>query len=437
MNAILARLSGQLQDGQLLDGFQAERWAICERVPKAVVFPENEDQVAELLSIANEEGWHCVPCGRGTWLRGGSEPRGVDLVLALSRMNTLLAHEPDDLYFEAEAGLGLDALHGRVSEHGQWLPIDPPGDARGSVGAMVSLGCAGPLRAGFGTPRDHVLGATIVTGDGRLLRLGGKVVKNVAGFDLLKLMAGSWGTLGVITKVTARLHPLPEVDRTLLFKCRDATECTALASLIICAPVLLAAVEVLIPGDREEGQSDSTPLVAVRVLESAAAVSQAENVVTEQAGTPPFRCLEGEESRAIFANVQRMEEGAELVLRLSLLPSRLPELAMMAQELVDLCDPDVGWGARLAGHAPSGILRVMISRLDRREGGLDRALAVLERLRLSLEAESGSLVISEGPQDVVGPLGAWGDVGSAAALMAGLQREFDPGAILSQGRLGP
>ncbi len=437
MNAILARLSGRLQEGQVVDGFEAERWAICERVPKAVAFPENEEQVAELLSIANEEGWHCVPCGRGTWLRGGSQPRGVDLVLAMSRMDTLLAHEPDDLYFEAEAGVGLDALHGRVSEHGQWLPIDPPGDARGSVGAMVGLGCAGPLRAGFGTPRDHVLGATIVTGDGRVLRLGGKVVKNVAGFDLLKLIAGSWGTLGVITKVTARLHPLPEVDRTLLFKCRDATECAALASLIIGAPVLLAAVEVLIPGDREEGQSDSTPLVAVRVLESAAAVSQAEQVVTEQAGTSPFRRLEGEESRAIFANVRSMEEGAELVLRLSLLPSRLPELAMMAQELVDLCDPDVGWGARLAGHAPSGILRVMISRLDRREGRLDHALAVLERLRLSLEAQSGSLVISEGPQDVVGPLGAWGDVGSAGALMAGLQREFDPGAILSQGRLGP
>ena len=173
------------------------------------------------------------------------------------------------------------------------------------------------------------------------------------------------------------------------------------------------------------------------MLESAAAVSQDEQVVTEQAGTSPFRRLEGEESRAIFANVQSMEEGAELVLRLSLLPSRLPELATMAQELVDLCDPDVGWGARLAGHAPSGILRVMISRLDRREGRLDHALAVLERLRLSLEAESGSLVISEGPQDVVGPLGAWGDVGSAGALMAGLQREFDPGAILSQGRLGP
>ena len=436
MNAVVARLSGRLQAGQIMDGFQAEAWTICERVPQAVVFPESRDQVAELLSIANEEGWHCIPCGSGTWLRGGRQPPAVDLVLSLNRMDRLLAHEPDDLYFEGEAGLALDELQGRVSEHGQWLPIDPPGAASASLGATVGIGCSGPLRAGFGTPRDHVLGATLVTGDGRLLRLGGKVVKNVAGFDLLKLIAGSWGTLGVITEVTARLHPLPEVDRTLLFKCGDASECAALAGLIISAPVILAAVEILVPGDREEGQSDSTPLVAVRVLESSAAVGQADNVVTDQAGAAPFRRLDAEKSRAIFDNVQSMEEGAELVLRLSLLPSRLAELVTMASELVELCDPDVGWGARMAAHAESGILRVMISRLDRREGGLDRALDVLERVRLSLESQGGSLVISEGPLDVGGHLGVWGEVGSAGALMARLQREFDPGAILSQGRLG-
>ena len=80
MNAVVARLSGRLQDGQIMDGFQAEAWAICERVPQAVVFPESRDQVAELLSIANEEGWHCIPCGSGTWLRGGRQPRAVDLV---------------------------------------------------------------------------------------------------------------------------------------------------------------------------------------------------------------------------------------------------------------------------------------------------------------------------------------------------------------------
>ena len=119
MNAILARLSGPLQEGQVVDGLEAERWAICARVPKAVAFPENEEQVAELLSIVNEEGWHCVPCGRGTWLGGGSQPRGVDLVLAMTRMDTLLAHEPDDLYFEAEAGVGLDALH-------RWAASDAP-----------------------------------------------------------------------------------------------------------------------------------------------------------------------------------------------------------------------------------------------------------------------------------------------------------------------
>jgi len=436
MNAVMARLSGRMQAGQIIDGSQTGAWTICEKAPQAVAFPENQDEVAELLSIANEEAWHCVPCGSGTWLRGGGRPQAVDLVLSLNRMDKLLAHEPEDLFFEAQGGVRLDELQEQVSRHGQWLPLDPPGAARGSLGATVGIGCAGPLRAAFGTPRDHVLGATVVTGDGKLLRLGGKVVKNVAGFDLLKLMTGSWGTLGVITKVTGRLYPLPEADRTLLFECQDSAECAVLARLIVSAPIILAAVEVLVPGQRENGQSGSTPVVAVRLLESRAAVEQAERIVVDQAGTAQFRQLEGGRSRAAFAKVQNMEEGAELVLRLNLLPSRLPELMELAWELAELSDPNAGWGVRMAAHAESGILRIMISRVDRREGGLDRVRAILYRLRLSLESEGGSLVISEAPLDIVRDLGVWGDVGSAGALMRGLQREFDPGGILSRGRLG-
>ncbi|MEE2668425.1 MAG: FAD-binding oxidoreductase [Gemmatimonadota bacterium] len=435
MNAVMARLSGELQAGQVIESSRAEDWVICGRVPQAVAFPENEDDVEKLLAIANEEGWHCIPCGNGSWLRGGGQPQAVDLVLSLKRMDQLLAHEPDDLFFEAQAGVRMAELQGGVSKHGQWLPLDPPGTARGSLGATFGIGCAGPLRAGFGTPRDHLLGATVVTGDGKILRLGGKVVKNVAGFDLLKLMAGSWGTLGVITKVTARLYPLPEIDRTLLFECRDSAECAELARSIVSVPIILAAVEALVPGQRESGEANSTPVVAVRLLESQAAVEQAEKIVTDQAGTARFRRLEANRSRATFTKVQNIEEGAELVLRLNLLPSRLPELMALGWELAEFSDPDAGWGVRMAAHAQSGILRIMICRLDRREKGLDRVRVALDTLRHSLESEGGSLVISEGPPDVVRHLGVWGDVGSAGALMLGLQRKFDPRAILSQGRL--
>ena len=434
MNPIAALLASQLPEGQVVEGFHAEAWAVCDRVPRAVVFPKSEYEVAQILTMASAEGWRCVPSGKGTWLRGGQPPEAVDVVLSTTRMDRVLAHAPDDLYISAEAGIGLDLLARRVLDGRQWLPLDPPGALRGSLGATVSTASAGPLQAGFGTPRDHVLGATLATGDGRLLHLGGKVVKNVAGFDLLKLVLGSWGTLGVITSVTIRLHPVPELDRTLLFESPDVHSAARLARAIAGSPVSLAAVELLAPGEREGRDRSSAPLVAVRILESPSAAEEVERVVSERADTAPFRRMDGQDSRAIFENVRAMEDGAELVIRLSLLPSRISDLVEMAVSLAEMADPDVGWGARMAAHAQTGVLRIMIARVHRREGWVESAVSSLAGLRLSLESEGGSMVISQGPPEVVGTLGAWGEVGSARGLMRDLQREFDPASILTPGR---
>ena len=434
MNPLVGLLSDRLSEAQVVDGSEAERWAVCGRVPQAVVFPESEEQVAEILSLSGEEGWQCIPGGRGTWLHGGQPPQGVDVILSTERMNDISAYEPADLFIEAQAGAGVDEMERRTLECRQWLALDPPGGDRGTLGAMVAVGAAGPLQAGFGSPRDQVLGATLVTGDGRVLGLGGRVVKNVAGFDLLKLVTGSWGTLGVITSVTMRVHPVPAIDRSLLYKGSDPTEGAALACRLATAPLSLAAVELLVPGDGESGANSSSPLVAVRILESVDGADEAERIVSERAGMPPVQRLEGEKSAAIFANVRAMEDGAELVLRLSLLPSRLPELVEMTSRLSGLYDPTAGWGMRLAAHAHTGVLRVMIARMIRSDDGLDQATVVLGVLRRSLEAEGGSLVVSQGPPEIVGAMGAWGESGEVAPFTAGIQAAFDPASILAQGR---
>ncbi len=434
MNPLAGLLTDRLSEPQVVDGFEAERWAVCGRVPQAVVFPESTEQVAEILSLSSDEGWRCIPGGRGGWLHGGQPPQGVDVVVSTKRMNDVTAYEPADQFIEAQAGAELDALARRTVECRQWLALDPPGGGRGTLGAMVAVGVAGPLQAAFGSPRDQVLGATLVTGDGRVLGLGGRVVKNVAGFDLLKLVTGSWGTLGVITSVTMRLHPVPASDRSLLFKGRDLLEGAALACRLAQVPLSLAAVELLVPGDGESGASAASPLVAVRILESVDGADEAERVVSERAGVPPVQRLEGEESAAIFENVRAMEDGAELVLRLSLLPSRLPDLVEMTSRLSGLYDPTAGWGMRLAAHAHTGVLRVMIAQMTRSDEGLKQASVVLGVLRRSLEAEGGSLVVSQGPPEIVESMGAWGESGPAAPFTTGIQAAFDPASILAQGR---
>ncbi len=435
MNSLAGMLTGRLSAAQVVDGIEAEHWAVCGRIPQAVVFPESEEQVAEILSMSSEEGWQCIPGGKGGWLHGGQPPQGVDVVVSAERMNEISAYEPADMFIEAQAGAELEVLERRTLECSQWIALDPPGGERGTLGAMVAVGAAGPLEAGFGSPRDQVLGATLVTGDGRVLGLGGRVVKNVAGFDLLKLVTGSWGTLGMITSVTMRVHPVPATDRSLLFKGRDPAEAAALACRLAQAPLSLAAVELLVPGDAESGANASSPLVAVRILESVDGADEAERLVSERAGIEPFQRLEGEQSAAIFENVRAMEDGAELVLRLSLLPSRLPELVEMTSRLSGLYDPTEGWGMRLAGHAQTGVLRVMIAKMTHSTDGLDQARVVLGVLRRSLEAEGGSLVVSQGPPEIVGALGAWGESGPVAPFNAGIRAAFDPASILAQGRL--
>jgi glycolate oxidase FAD binding subunit len=435
MSSIAGFLANKLSKRQVVDGSRAEAWAVCNRFPHAVVSPENETQVAQVLNLASAEGWSCVPSGKGTWLKGGHPPNAVDVVINMADMDHVSAYEPDDLFITTETGLGLDLLSRYVLDGGQWLPLDPPGVKRGSIGATISTASAGPLQAGFGRPKDHILGATLATGDGRLLRLGGKVVKNVAGFDLLKLAIGSWGTLGVLTSVTVRLHPAPVLDRTLLFQGTDVSSAARLANAIVGSRVSFAAVEVIAPGEREDKDGYSTPFVAVRILEPISVAEESTRIMCEQVDATPFKCLEGQDSQLIFDDIQTMEDGAEMVLRLSLLPSKLPSLIEKAKELGELADPNVGWGTRMAAHASTGVLRVMIDCLHRRKGWLEMLTSSLSNFRCSLESEGGSMVVSQGPPEVVEIVGAWGKLGPVTELMRGLQKEFDPASILAPERI--
>jgi glycolate oxidase FAD binding subunit len=150
----------------------------------------------------------------GHWLDAG-RPCPATETLDLSGCSGVVEYEPGDLTLTARAGTSLADLAAITRAEGQWLPLDPSGPAGGTLGATVATASAGPLSSAFGTPRDQVLGCEIVTGAGRVVRAGGRVVKNVAGFDLVRLSIGAWGTLGVITELSVRLRALPEVERTL------------------------------------------------------------------------------------------------------------------------------------------------------------------------------------------------------------------------------
>jgi len=416
-----------------------------EGLPAAVLSPSTEEELAQVLAKASAEGWRVLPAGLGTWLEGGG-PSEVSLVVTTRRMMAVHEYEPADLTFTAGAGLSLAALRGTTEPHGQWLPLDPPGGLGGSLGAMVALGAGGGLRHLYGTPRDHILGLTLVSGDGRVLRWGGRVVKNVAGFDVTRLTVGSWGTLGVVTSVSARLFPLPESDVTVMVRGRDLSDLLPLARTMARSSLPLAAVELLDPLDAhgstsvEAGGAAASPGLVVRLLGSKAQVEEMEARigVDLSQGFGTLTRLEGPESRAFFDRMDIWEEGADLVARLSLLPSSLGTLLGEAQELGALTARGSTEGARfrLSAHVGAGIVRVAATGL---QVGGDTSVAwaeALRRLRARLEEGGGSLTLSSGPAGLLRDVGAWGKAAGEWRIMTGLKGQFDPHGILAPGRLG-
>ncbi len=415
-------------------------------LPAAVLAPSTEEELARVLARASEEGWRVLPAGLGRWLEGGG-PSDVSVVVSTRRMQEVHEYEPANLTFTAGAGLSFSGLRKTTEPHGQWLPLDPPGGLVGSLGAAVALGIGGPLRHLYGTPRDHVLGLTLVAGDGRILRWGGRVVKNVAGFDVTRLSVGSWGSLGVVTSISARLFPIPEAEVTLIIQGGKVSVLLPLARAMALSSLPLAAVELLDPlelkgsGLAEVGAEPAGPGLVLRLLGSHAQVEEMEARVrsdlSHEVGS--LQRLEGETSRAFHETLNGWEEGADLVARLCLLPSELGTLLDEAEEVRDLvskASSPPGAGMRLSAHVGAGVLRVAVPKLPEGDGGLDPWVSSLRSLRARLEERGGSLTLSSGPSALLREVGAWGAAGEEKALMAGLKAEFDPQGILAPGRLG-
>ncbi len=215
-------------------------------VPAALVAaPATTGQASAVLAAAAELGLTVIPRGNGSKLAWGSPPERADLIVETSRLDRVIEHAAGDLVATVEAGVGLDRLAEVLAKAGQRLALDPPVlRPAGTVGGLVATGVAGPLRLRYGTPRDLLIGMTVVRADGTVARSGGKVVKNVAGYDLGKLFAGSRGTLGLITEATFRLHPLPAAAAYVTIKRDSPADVDRLVGIGLRAPIAPVAAEL-------------------------------------------------------------------------------------------------------------------------------------------------------------------------------------------------
>ena len=430
-------LRGVLPSERILTGEQTRAWSVWPTPPGAVVFPESTDEAAAVLERASREGWLVEPAGSGTWLWSGSSSSPPDLVLSAARMKRVLHYEPADLTITVEAGMTLTELEAVVRPHRQWLPLDPPGRKR-TMGAVASTGVWGPLGASCGGPRDMILGLRGVTGDGRPFQVGGRVVKNVAGFDLVKLLIGSRGALAFITEVTTRLLPRPESDRTLVLRGRSLDELVHAAVVAYGLKVTPAAVELLERRLPLEGRSEA--VLAVRLIGLEERVRDEEAAITrafEAAGHGALQELTADEALALWREIRHLEDDTDLALRLSISPTRLPELTELVRGLGRMRggrDELSRSAVRMAMHGGAGALRVAVPNLRVDSGWAERWADRLEDLRRAISWRGGSLSVTRAPAPLMALLEAWLTPSPHGELMAGIKRVFDPAGILSVDR---
>lgn len=348
--------------------------------------------------------------GRGHWLDAG-RPCRADSVLDLAPHSGIVEYEPGDLTLTARAGTTLGELARVTRAEGQWLPLDPSGSPEGTLGATIATASAGPLASSFGTPRDQVLGCELVTGTGDVVRAGGRVVKNVAGFDLLRLNTGAWGTLGVLTEVSVRLRALPELDRTFAVELSAAdawrwwrgTEYAPLAAELV-SPAMGATLG-----------TGARAVLLVRLggnetLVSAAAMSLGALGDGREVATPVWDALAAS------------EPPGSAVLRLSTAPSRCPALWERAAAIVE----------RAAGWAHATLARGVVRCILPVRGEDEDEMARLRGITGALQ-HLGTTVVERLPASLWPSLVA---PSAADPLSIGLRNAFDPDRLLNPGILG-
>jgi glycolate oxidase FAD binding subunit len=397
-------------------------------VPRCVVRPGTVEAVAAVVRAVGRQGGALVPAGNATHLGIGFPPRRYDVALCTSQLTRIVSHDADDLTTTVEAGVTLHDLNTRLQEAGQWLPFDPPRGRDVTIGGLIAADRNGPLRLAHGKVRDFLIGLRVVMADGAIVRGGGKVVKNVAGYDLPKLFVGSFGTLGVIVEATFKVRPRPREMRLYVVPARSVAEATQMAlgtSRGRLVPVLLEAVNEL------AAETIGLPTGAALVVASAgseAHVAAQESFLRDETGDRLTRC-DANEMESLLSALRDFPQPADeevLVVRLSVRPAELPTLLQRieAEAVARRISPEI------TAHAGNGVAWLQLSA----DVDLHSVALFAEWIRLHARQSGGWLVFETLPRRLRGQVDPWGFYGPTLPLMAAIKQKLDPQRILSPGR---
>jgi glycolate oxidase FAD binding subunit len=386
--------------------------AIDGVAPQMVAEPGTAQDLARALRWGHDAGVKVAPRGGGTKLGWGNAPAACELVLSTARLNRVLEHAWADMTVIVEAGCRVADLQKTLAQHGQHLALDPLWPERATIGGILATNDSGTLRVRYGSLRDLIIGITVALPDGTLAKSGGKVVKNVAGYDLAKLFTGALGTLGVIVQAIFRLHPLPRESRSLSFRGTPDSLNQLLLSI--------QSSKLTFTGLQLRAQQASAQL-DVRFDGTAAGIQAQVNQITQIAGSN----APADAAANAWTSHQAIWEGAApaLVAKFSVLPAQFAAVCAAVERLA---------GAQsLAWKIVAQSVGTGYARLEGSEPALRTALLTL---RDELAKMGGTLVALGCPVAVKRGLDVWGPTSDAQPLMVRIKQRFDPDGTLNPGR---
>ena len=421
--------------------------ALDGKKPKMIVSPKTIEEVAKIVSYANEQNLTIVPMGNGTKMGMGRIPKKIDIILSTCRLNRFTDSDTDNLTLSVESGITLNEVQKGLAKDGRgyFLPLDPPFTEKATIGGIVATNSSGPKRLLYGTARDLITGIKSVFPNGDIVVSGGKTVKNVSGYDMCKLLIGSFGTLGVICEITFKLLPLPEKETTLWIPFGTVGDANgfvqeiAHSQLIPASMDILNAVAVKNLNDKVSMPQNGNYLVAIGLEGVTESVERQISEMAERGkkyGALETIPVDSEKHRTFWNAIRDYGQGFAggysnpISLKSNFLISKGEEMLRSYEQIVR------GWGVDcpMICHCGSGILYTYVPVGKNLRLKTESFVKLIEDLTSEAAKNGGNLVVESCPLAIKKRIDVWGKPRSDYRIMRHLKEQVDPAGVLNPGR---
>ncbi len=422
-------------------------YALDGKRPKAIVSPGTIDEVSKIVSYANEQNLTIIPMGSGTKMGMGSIPKKMDIILSTCRLNRITDSDTDNLTLSVESGITLNEVQKGLAKEGRgyFLPLDPPFTERATIGGIVATNSSGPKRLLYGTARDLITGIKSVFPNGDIVVSGGKTVKNVSGYDMCKLLIGSFGTLGVICEITFKLLPLPEKEATLWIPFATIGDANGFVQEIAHSQLIPASMNV-INGMAVKKLKDTVSmpqngnyLVAIGLEGVAESVERQISEMAERGrkhGALEAIPVDSEKHRTFWNAIrdcgQGLAEGYSnlISLKSNFLISKGGGMLRNYEKIAQ----GLGFDCAMICHCGSGILYTYVLVGKNLRSKTESLVKLIEDLTSEAAKNGGNLVVESCPLAIKKRIDVWGQSRSNYRIMRHLKEQMDPAGVLNPGR---